>query len=272
MRKMALTIPIGLGDLIYLKGSLDPVRDQFSEIRFRFGRHIISGFGRNNDYNKFLDDIGQLFFSEPPYILDDGAYPFVENISIYSNHGIIPQKPELAHLLCQGISIEDGYEYIVMTTKLRYFPRNSFNNISTKLWNTLRALAEKYKIVVLGEREVEMNKEYLHHTSQHIYSIYNDIVSNIPSERLVDLTIPALGITSPTLSQVQQDCLIMRNAKLVLTLGVGGNFCMATAVANSVGYRVDSEPIADEVFAKEYPNAFITKDWNKFIQRLENYK
>ncbi|HUC95614.1 MAG TPA: hypothetical protein VMR76_01475, partial [Candidatus Saccharimonadia bacterium] len=169
MRHIEITIPIGLGDLIYIKSAFEAIKDQFSQIKIRFGRHIINDVGRNVEYNKFLDDIGQLFFSEMPYTLDDGAYPFCAHQSIYDNYGITPQKPELAHLLCKGNSLNLDSEYIVITTKLRYFPRQTFDIRADELWSTLKSLTTKYKIVVLGEQEVDMNKEYVFHTSQHIY-------------------------------------------------------------------------------------------------------
>jgi hypothetical protein len=272
MNVIGMTVAIGLGDLIYIKSSFDAVKNNYSQIKIRFNRSIIGSVGRSLEYNQFLDDIGQLFFSQPPYVLCDEPFPYREGLRVYTDFAIKPQKPELGHLLCKGTPLNLDCPYIVMTTKLRYFERDHFNGISPQLWSSVRDLATTHKIVVLGEREVEMNGEYQVHTDKHIYSIYNDIKNNVPADRLVDLTFPALGITSPKLSQVQQDCLIMRDARLVITLGVGGNFCMATAVGNAVGYRTDDEPIADYVFRMEYPNAHITKDWNKFRHELGKYK
>jgi hypothetical protein len=271
MRTLSATVSIGLGDIIYFKAAFDRVKSEFSEIRLNFHRHIIGSAGRNLDYNKFLDDIGQLFFSEPPYVISNTVLPLTENTRIYTDNKISPCKPELGYLLCKGTPLDLGEPYIVLTTKLRYFPRPTFDQYANGIWEILKELSQKHKIVVLGEREVEMNTEYLCHTSNIIYSIYDDIMANIPKDRLVDLTIPALGITSPSLSQIQQDCLIMREAKFVMTLGVGGNFCMATAVANTIGYRVDGEEIADMIFAQTYPNAIITKDWSLFSETLKSY-
>lgn len=272
MNNIEMTVPVGLGDLIYIKSSFDAIKSRYSQIKIHLNRNLIGSTGRNLEYNTFLDEIGQLFFSEAPYILSDEQLPYHEGIRLYSDFGINPQKPELKHLLCKGTSLDLGCDYIVMTTKLRYLDREHFSIISHQLWDAIRGLSNKYKIVVLGEREIEMNAEYNVHTSKSIYSIYDDIKKNIPADNLVDLTFPALGISSPVLSRIQQDCLIMSEAKFVITFGVGGNFCMATAVANAIGYRTDCEPIADHVFRMEYPNAIITKEWNKFLNEIEKYK
>lgn len=268
MRNILITTPIGLGDLIYLKGSLDPIKDQFSEIRINFHRDIIQWFKKNDDYNKFLDEIGNLFFSELPYVLDSGNYPFRPSPETYANYKIIPQKPALSHLLCKGQPLDVEEEYIVLTTKIRYLSREGFNG--PQLWDIIRQLSQKHKIVVLGEKQVEMNGEYLIDTSRYVYSIYPDIIANVPADRLIDLTISSLGITSPVLSQIQQDCLIMNKAKFIITLGIGGNFCMASAVGNIIGFRIDNEPIANIIYdGKTYPNCFISREWNPFIQALQ---
>ena len=47
---------------------------------------------------------------------------------------------------------------------------------------------------------------------------------------------------------------------------------MATSAANmAIGYRTDNYLLADKIFNRDYPNAIITKDWNRFINTLEKY-
>lgn len=267
MKRVGITIPIGIGDLLYIKGAFDASKHLFSEVKLTFNRDIINAIGRSHDYNVFLNDLGHLLFSEPPYLLVNERLPVLEYQRIF--HGIVaPVKPELGYLLCKGSSLNIG-EYIVMGTKRRYFARSHFDALSPSLWGALKSLSARYKIVVMGEREVEMNAEYLHHTSQYIYGIYDDIKRNVPADRLIDLTIPSLGITSPNLTQLQQDCLIMRNAKFVITIGIGGNFAMATSVAGVIGCREDEDELADMVFSqRHYPNIFLTRDWDAFIAKL----
>jgi hypothetical protein len=272
MRIYKANIAQGIGDNIMARCYADQAKHQYDKIYFTHHAPIVKAQKNNSpDYWKFLNDIGKLFFSEPPYIYNEGEHPFRGAEGLISDFNIIPQKPSYKNLLCKGTSLNLNEEYIVLTTKLRYFEKSVFYKLSTKLWSILRELSKKYKIVVLGERVVEMCQDYIDHGANQIYGIYEQIIANLPSDRIIDLTIPALGISSPNLLQIQQDCLIMNEAKFVITLGVGGNFCMAMATSNVVGYRIDNEPIADTIFSKKYSDAIVTKNWDEFINILKGY-
>lgn len=269
MSTLVINVPIGLGDLIYLKAMLDTVKHRYQKIKIKFHRDIIKFYAFDPGYHKFLDEIGALFFSEAPYELtsEDGI-PFYGMVSICNDNKIPPVKPNLVHLLCKGTPLNIGQEYLVLNTKIRYLARDQLDLRVMEFWSMMQRLAQRYKIVIVGERVVEFNHGYLEMGPNAVYSIYDSIKEHIPSDRIVDCTIPALGKTSPSLSQIQQDCLIMSGAKAVITLGVGGGFCMATAVANVIGFRLDSDPIADVVFNRHYPNAIVTKDWAYFLEML----
>jgi len=272
MATFSSNIPVGLGDIIYIKSQLDFFKDRFEEIHITFHEDLISYYRKGTKYNIFLKEVGNLFFSEKPYILNDGYYPFRTQLQICTDYEMPPCKPELQHLLCKGVSLNLDSEYIVLTTKIRQLSRTNFNDMSKDFWDKINQLSKKYKIVLLGERKVEVNKEYEYYTTEHIYSIYEDIMKNVQNEAIIDLTIPALGITVPSLTQIQQDCLIMKEAKFVVTIGIGGNFCMATAVANVIGYRNDDDEVADYCFSnREYPNAMITKNYEYFMSILGKY-
>ena len=153
-----------------------------------------------------------------------------------------------------------------------------FDAIAPQTWEVLQKLSRKYRVIILGERKVEMRKEYdvdhIRRGKPRPFGIYDDIVRNIPKDRILDLTVPALGETVSDLSQIQQDCLIMKEAKFVVNFGVGGNFCLATSVADmSVCYRSDTLSYTDAIFHnREYPNAIVTKDPNRFLQALNSYE
>jgi hypothetical protein len=269
MKEAKLTIAVGIGDNLAVRIFFDAVKHEYSSIKISHDRDIIS-FWRNNDpqYRQFLDEFGKLIFSEPPYIFTHETYPKINTAGVLSNLGKLPASPNLSHLLCRGNSLNLDEEYVVITTKVRSITKALFMKMSITFWPVLTELSKRYKIVVMGEREMEMSKEYVYN-KHNIFGIYEQIITNVPNNRIVDLTVPALGITSPNLQKIQQDCLIMRNAKKVITFGLGGNFWLAMAVANVIGYRDDNDGVTDLVNNPMYPTAFITKNWIEFLQTLK---
>jgi hypothetical protein len=274
-------LPTSLGEIIIIKYHLDQIKNQYDQIKLSFHTQLWKD-GLHTDapdwpekkilWDNYLRGLGQLFFSEPPYILEPVSKFFGgDGQTIIRKHRLQPKKTEMADLLCKGTSLNLDEDYVVITTKIRYLKKTDFYPRATEFWKTIKKLSSKYKIVILGEREVEMRREYLS-SQDSIYGIYEQIISNISNDRILDLTLPALGETVSDLKQIQQDCLIMNEAKLVITLGVGGNSCMSTAVAKmAVGYRNDNLWLSDAIFSREYPNAIITKDWPYFLQVLERY-
>jgi hypothetical protein len=271
MRIYQTNIAQGIGDNIQARSFIDQVKDQYDRIFITHHAPIVQKEKNNSpEYWKFLHEIGELFFSEPPYIYNQGQYPFRDAGHLLRDFRVEPQKPQLKSYLCKGSALNLDQEYIVITTKIRYMERSLFNNISSQLMEIIRQLSLKYKIVILGEKEVEMCPDYLSYGINKIYSIYNDIKSNI-TNNILDLTIPVLGITSPTISQIQQDCLIMNQAKFVITLGDGGNLYMAAATSNVIGFRSDNDPITDKIFSKTYSDALVVKNFNDFADKLRSY-
>jgi hypothetical protein len=276
MRIYQANIAQGIGDNINALSYAELAirQGKFDQIHYAHYSPIVRK-EKNNDpkYWQFLHELGTLFFSKPPFVYYQGeqSFPFRDAEGLIADFGIVPEKPNYKYLLCKGTSLNLGEEYIVITTKIRYFDRNTFYRLAPKIWNTLTALSKRYKIVILGERVVEMCPDYLAHGANQIYGIYDQIIANLPADRILDLTISALGISAPTLAQIQQDCLIMKEAKFTMTLGIGGNFCMAMACANLIGYRIDNVKITDDIFSRRYNDAVVVKDFDVFIQTMMSY-
>lgn len=271
-------IATSLGETIYTKHNLDLIKHNYDRIDIGFYIPLLDQLNNTENWSnnkqlwhKYLNDIGNLFFGEKPYNFNLNSAFYGGNAEmILKKIRISPSKPELSHLLCKGEPLNIG-DYIVITTKVRNNNKYIFYPKSIEMWKILRKISEKYKIVILGERKVEMRQEY-NNDKNEIYGIYDDIICNLPKDKLIDLTIPSLGETVSDFSKIQQDCLIMHQAKFVLLIGIGGNFCMSTAVANmSIGYRNDNSEVGDIIYTKEYSNAIITKNWDRFIQAISSY-
>lgn len=275
MKIISANLPTSLGDLIIIKAAMDAVKHQYSQINFNFHKALWNGAldinqQQRNGWDQYLNEVGQLFFSEAPYRIQ-GQHKFYDTIALLQQHKITPVKPELSHLLCKGQSLNIG-QYIVVTTKIRGINKYRYYPNSISLYKALKEINQKYKIVILGERIVERRKEYDNpEIKDGIFGIYEDLIVNL--DNVLDLTVPALGNTQSTLKQIQQDCLIMKEAKCCITIGIGGNHNMMLAVADmAIGYREDSNWLAEILFSKNYNNAFIIKNWNQLINKIQEYR
>jgi len=280
MQKLEMSINAGIGDNLMVRVFFDSIKHNYDQIIISHNKEIID-YWKDGDpkYYQFLNEFGSMLFTTTPYVfsrclqfppmnLHDGAHSI-------KTLNLVARKPDLDHILCQGSSLNLGEEYIVITTKIRGIERREFFAQSIHMWRALRELSKKYKIVILGERTVETSKEYGNNRNI-IYGIYEQIIANLPQDRVVDLTVPALGITVPNIDSIKQDCLIMKQAKFVITLAVGGNLWLAISVANTIGFRADNGVVNnylnDLISNTEYPSVFLTQDWSAFIKKLEMYK
>lgn len=272
MRTYKINIAQGIGDNIMVKSILDQVKHNFDQIYVTHHPSIVAREKNNSpEYWKFLHEIGALFFSEPPYIYNQGQHDFSDTYGLWKTFKIPPRILQLKSYLCKGPTLNLDQEYIVLTTKIRHIDRPSLNKIIPDFWRVLNKLSGKYKIVIMGEREVEMQHDYLIHGPNQIYGIYNEMKQNLNPDNVIDLSVPALGITNSTLSKIQRDCLIMEQAKFIVTLGIGGNFVMGMAIANLIGYRMDNDQTTDAILSVSYPGVFVTKNWVTFIDKLNEF-
>jgi hypothetical protein len=275
MKKIATSICLGLGDNIVARMVFDTIKHEYDSIKITHDKNVMVSYKRNDHpYVKFLGDVGRLLFTEPPYSFDmNGNYPPIHTYNTISSIPVNARCKHLQHLLCHGIPLDINEEYIVITTKIRSIPRKKFFPVSIQLWRVLQQVSKKYKIVVMGEREVERNVEYTN-MNDWVYGIYDQIISNIPADRIVDLTVPALGITAPEVTKIQQDGLIMQKAKLVITLGLGGNVWLAVATSSRIiGYRSDEDRDSSaDLLLSHFDHVRVYKNWKEFINKLKEYQ
>jgi hypothetical protein len=264
--KQAFSGNIGIGDLIIVRGFLEPVRHLYEEIRVS-NQMLALNYWRKGDrlYWDFINQFGALVYSEKPFVFDTRQYRFNEQIGILRDFKVpgVP-RPNLGHLLCKGPSLNIG-DYIVLTTKVRMIVDDQLIPMLPQLAQVLND--SPYKIVVMGEREVERGLEYsVNNNMKEVFTIYPHIIPLLSKEKVIDLTVPALGVTAPQLDKLQADCQIMKEAKAVITMGLAGNFCIALATSNIIGYRDDhtkEQEHIDKMVSQN--NIMVSKNWEQFL-------
>lgn len=268
-KQLSMDINVGIGDHLLLRMFLDGVKDQYERIAITHSKPGMQ-FWHNNDQKRwdFNLQLGKLVFNEPPYVLVPNAhFPFYPNDRIVNELNNKPVIPNL-DCLCLGTPLNIG-RYVVFTTKVRSIMKSDFDLAKNQITPALQRLSKNYTIVITGEREVQRTKEYDAACNKDlVYGLYDYFTSILPQDKILDLTIPALGVICSTLPQLQQDCLVMKEAEAVINFGVGGNLWLATCVAKrTIGWHKDPHLIMD--VTQGLPGYYMTRNLNQFIQSLD---
>ena len=242
MKTFDLRLSPKIGDILYGKAHLDKICHLYDVVNvgiqsdmycWRASETVVGDMAA---YHEFMTSLYKWLFSEKNYCIhmDRSVYMHMDWPAIYCLHKFDPVKPNLrSYLEPYDISLPD--EYIVIMTKSVWFDVDEFNKNSAAIWNSILAQTKSRKIVVMGEQEVEPCHEKRLHKAGY-FSMYPLIMEHVPHESIIDLTVPGLGITSPTFAKFQSDCWIASKAKACLTFGYGGAFCMATSFGKSISY------------------------------------
>jgi hypothetical protein len=156
--------------------------------------------------------------------------------------------------------------YICVNTKIRDLHYNQFLNHLPNLKNALIQLSKKYKIILMGEKEVEQTIEYSK-LKNLVYSMY----THIKDIDCIDLTVDKLGDTETNLEKLKYDASLMKNAICTINIGAGGNLSISSSVGKSINYMQNTVFFKhDFLHFKDnvYKNCIVHKDFNLFIREL----
>ena len=215
-----LAIHVGIGDHLLVRFFFDQIKDKYDTIQVNhFGQTM--SIWRNNDlrYWQFIYAFGKLVFDEKPYQLFRQPNSFqLWPGEKFLELGLKPKRPNIPQLIHNNnLTADISDPYIVLTTKVREMNKNTFSSFVKEATPVIRKLSKKYQVVLLGEREIEKSKEYsVACNNDVIFSAYDTFKKMAPEA--IDLTIPALGIKSPDIKQVQHDCYLMNKAKAVINM------------------------------------------------------
>lgn len=260
-------VNIGVGDLIMIRGELDRVKDKYSKVEITPNGPFFNKI-RSKDYvNGFIKEYIELLFKPPYYCIGKNfKSPKRDAASITSIDNIPLASPQhLKELFCVGKSLEIG-PYVTISTKVRVVNKNSYQEKKSEFYSVLNKVANKYKIVIIGDKTLPNWREFK--MFDDIFVIYDDIIKNIPKEKLVDLTFDSLD--SGSLSHIQQDCVYMRDAVNNIIIGAAGCWWLAVVSGKITAYyEPNSDPHYND-FVKVKSDAYLTKNFNKFLLWCEN--
>lgn len=271
MTTLTIKAHVGIGDLLNMKAMLDNAVKlrRYTKIQICADKGIIRDFRNDSESFKiFLGKLMTLLFSDQHYQIIDNNGPSISHVELDAHYKLPIVKPSLRHLIPKGKDLDVG-KYIVVTTKIRHVARKDYDKFKVRYVEALNKVSSKYKIVLMGEKLISNNAENAHYGPNEIYSIYEDLkaITNI-----LDLTVPES--TSFDYDSFMQDCYIMSKANNTVTIGEGGNFAIATAFSNILGYRTKNalgHTFLERMFTQQRAGQdFVATNVDNFINELNS--
>jgi hypothetical protein len=159
-------------------------------------------------------------------------------------------------------SVPIDVPYVVLHTRARFdthlpnFERETLPNVAHRL----RSLRSVYPIVLVGEREIEVNKESIDWSIQSLYSI----VREIPD--IIDMTREDAA-SNNTIDQFERDLHIIQGAKFNIVFGYGGPLSLSLAFGQRTFGYIGG--IQHRVVDDYSNHAFLHRDIDQFLDILQ---
>lgn len=268
MASLGVSFPLAIGEQIYARAALDAVKQNYGEIRVGLNWQGLDM--RPPGYRPFAVAFGQMLWSDGPYCFDEHAadLPYTPYEKLYVQ-GYQPQLPWFPEVLCDPGAPLPEKPYVTLSTKVRFWGRSHFEEIRGRFFSELRAVADRYRIALLGERDVPRVGETACWGPETIYSIYPDIMQEqLP---VADHTFAAFAGDDFRLDRLRRDCTIMHHAIYNINLGVGGSVALGLAVGKVVAlHGCGAFPHINALFAQaNNERVLVTGDPNAYYDRLQ---
>lgn len=204
----------GIGDVIIFLSYLHQTISKKTSITIDFDKNNIRTWRDDPDgYYSFLSEFAKFIIPFENITIQEGIegnkISIDEIFSYYPSHFINFRFMDLR----SKISGERDSSKVVINTKVRGLNRSHYNIVKRRFFEALNRSDKQF--IIMGEREIEYGKEYKLHGENAIYSIYGDVIDNLPKEKIIDLTVPKLGITLPSLDNIKNDINIIAKHKSI---------------------------------------------------------
>lgn len=256
-------LAIGMGDILIYKS-------MFQSVDYKINAYLEYDYYvyRGTEYKNFIDNFCDIIFNE--------------NVIFHKEKSDTAEfcewnKPEKYGMKYTPIDLKKEFNcknnkkdlYICLNMKVRGVDKNFYNNKKNEFIKLLQDLNKKYSIFFIGEKEIELNKEYEIHNKKNItiFSIYDDIIKFLDNKKNIDLTIDKCGITSPNLSKIIEDMNVVSNSLFTINIGYGGNIFLSSSVGKTINYYTMDIGLVNVLF----PKSFNSNDFDIFIREIKKY-
>jgi hypothetical protein len=258
---------IGLGDLTFFCGEMLLKLKKDDVLVITINEFILGSYRKNSlHYKNFCINYVKYILSD--YTVLESGDEVPDRKWEYNSHYIdrILTNSDVRGLFktkfSSGLVNNEYSNYVVLFTKVRDYQKGNFNMISKRFYEKLNLINSK--IILLGERKVHYDGEYRHHGEEKIYSLYNDYITNINPEKIIDLTQEDYTESNFNLESIINDLTLISNSKQMIMIGNGGFWCTSLFTDKLIS-------LSSNTFTQPYNSEFdkqIFFDFNKFINEI----
>jgi len=265
-KRIRISPPLGLGDLLTLKILEEEKDNDITIDTICINCQILKAVKIHPEiYTEFIIWFCKILFPYTKIVVTEGT--IIERLI---NSNLIVKTTKLLSYF-DTLPCKFEKPYLVFHTKFRQSLKdiNFFiENYLDKLNYFLENYECKYTIVIVGEREIEQNKESICHNIQ---SLYSSLLLLTKKNFVIDLTYKEL-YSGNDKKLFLNDLSIMRHAKNNIVFGIGGNFCLCKFLCeNMICYTVSYEYISEKLLCDK-DNDYIISDFDLFCERLNMFK
>lgn len=224
---MIISPHLGIGDLLFIK--MKQVSNNLIIQRINLSKPLILIYCEDYELKVyFITKLLNLLFPNTELCVNDNPC----NFSIIDNYQI--NKTYIYDSInIDKTSIKNEYsDYIVFHTKMRH--DGLFCKFSTEVLPKLNIFLEKFKtskkIIILGERQIGINKETTIHKTM---SFYNNLLCLNKNNIVVDLTNDILTCGNSEFNKFLLDIEIINKSLCNITFGIGGPLSICKAFSKN---------------------------------------
>jgi hypothetical protein len=227
---------IGLGDLIFFCSHVLKHHNPGDKIYIKLNQYVLENYkNKSENYKNFC----YRFLNHVLYQFQIINYEHHNNQHL--NDWVVNRfnfnenlKDTLIFENIKNVLFGDSFDsnssdYVVLFTKVRDYNYKNFEKISVPFFEKINNL--NHKIVLLGEKQILYEGEYKlgngELKSEMIYSLYDEFLKKINSNKIIDLTTDILNEETIDLDRIIQELDIISKSKKILSIGCGGFFCLS---------------------------------------------
>ena len=140
----------------------------------------------------------------------------------------------------------------------------NFKSFSEKFFNYINSLDTK--IILIGEKTVKYSGEYAILGKNKVYSLYDEYVKNISTDKIIDLTNDDYSPNNISLENIINDLTLISNSKSMIMIGCGGFFC--TSLFTDKLLSINDGTIFSQFSVESNKQVFY--DINLFLTAIQN--